>query len=315
VKALVFDEKIVIADLPKPARKENESLIKILVAGICNTDLEIIKGYMGYKGVLGHEFVGIVEDSGDHALINKRVVGEINIGCGKCDFCLQGLSRHCQSRSVIGILAKQGVFAQYIALPDANLCLVPDSIPDEHAVFVEPLAAALEILEQVKIIPATSVAIIGDGKLALLILQVIQLLGVHCVLFGKHEDKLLIAKNLGANIESTTKNYKGVFDLVIEASGKKEGLFKALELLKPRGQLVLKSTFHGKVSLNFAGLVVDEITLIGSRCGPFAPAIRLLEKGLIRIDPLIARVFPFDDAVAAFDYAQSGHLKVLLNYK
>ncbi len=315
MKALVFDEKIFMADLPKPARKENESLIKILMAGICNTDLEIVKGYMSYRGVLGHEFVGIVEDSGSHNLINKRVVGEINLGCGKCDFCLQGLSRHCQNRSVIGILSKQGVFAQYITLPDANLYIIPDSVPDEHAVFVEPLAAALEILEQVKIIPATRVAIIGDGKLALLILQVILLLGVHCVLFGKHEEKLLIAKKLGAITEPTTGRYNREFDMVIEASGKKEGLTKALELLKPRGRLVLKSTFHGKMNFNFAGIVVDEITLIGSRCGTFAPAIRLLEKKVIQIEPLIARVFPFDNAIEAFEYARNGHLKVLLNYK
>jgi len=315
MKALLFENSISIGKIPKPARKDGESLIKVLLAGICNTDLEIVRGYMGFKGVLGHEFIGIVEDSENHSLINKRVVSEINIGCGHCDLCINGLKRHCPNRSVVGILNHQGAFAQYISLPDINLFTIPDNISDEQAVFVQPLAAALEILEQVKINPSSQVAIVGDGKLALLILQVIHLTGCKCFLFGKHKEKLEIAAKFGAITSFAKKGSSQKFDIVIESSGKKEGFTFALNIIKPRGAIILKSTYQSNVSFNFAKIVIDEIHIIGSRCGPFEPAIFLLEKKFIHIDPLISKVFPFKDSIEAFTFAQKDNLKVLIDFK
>ncbi len=315
MKAVLFDKSISLVEIPKPARKEGEALIKVLLAGICNTDLEITRGYMGYNGVLGHEFIGIVEDSETHFLINKRVVSEINIGCGHCEFCMSGLKRHCPNRSVVGILDRQGAFAQYISLPDNNIFIIPDNVPDTHAVFVEPLAAALEILEQVRINPTSRVAIVGDGKLALLILQVIQLTGNKCFLFGKHKEKLNVAEQFGAITSLAKKGGNKKFDFVIDASGKKEGFDFALNIIKPRGTIILKSTYQSKTSLNFAKIVIDEIHIIGSRCGPFEPAISLLEKKLIQIDPLISKIFPFKNSVDAFIFAQKNNFKVLINFK
>lgn len=315
MKAVTFDKSISLTEIPKPARKEGESLIKVLLAGICNTDLEITRGYMGYNGVLGHEFIGIVEDSETHSLINKRVVSEINIGCGHCEYCMRGLQRHCSNRSVIGIANRQGAFAQYISLPDNNLFVVPETVPDKHAVFVEPLAAALEILEQVKINPTSQIAIVGDGKLALLILQVIQLTGNTCYVFGKHKEKLDIAAQLGGIAFFAKKGSNEKFDFVVEASGKKEGFDFALNITKPRGTIILKSTYQSKTSLNFAKIVIDEINIIGSRCGPFEPAISLLEKKFVQIEPLVSKIFPFKNSVNAFAFAQKNNLKVLIDFK
>jgi len=311
MKALLFDKSISIAEIPKPARKSGEALIKVLLAGICNTDLEITRGYMGYKGVIGHEFVGVVEDSENHSLINKRVVGEINFGCGRCEYCLSGLERHCPNRTVLGIQDRQGAFAQYVSIPDKNIYHIPDNVPDNQAVFVEPLAAAVEILEQVKIEPTSLVAIVGDGKLALLILQVIQLTGNRCFLFGKHKEKLEIASQLGGKALAAEKGSSKKFDFVIEASGKKEGFDFALDIIKPRGTIILKSTYQDKTNMNFAKIVIDEINITGSRCGPFAPALSLLEKKRVQVEPLISKIFPF----RAFVYAQKNSLKVLIDFK
>ena len=315
MKALVFDDQLRLTEAAQPQPRPEEALIKVLLAGICNTDLEIVRGYMGFRGILGHEFVGVVEEASASEWIGKRVVGEINLACGTCEFCRRGLNRHCPNRSVLGILQKDGAFAEYLTLPRGNLFEVLDSISDEEAVFVEPLAASLEILEQVKIEPGWRVAVVGDGKLAILVAQVLKLTGCGLIVLGKHEEKLAILRAMGVATTFTTEPLQGKFDLVVEASGSPSGLPIALDLLRPRGILVFKSTFQGDLNFNPARMVIDEVTLIGSRCGPFAPAIRLLQNRLVNVRPLISHVLPFGDALKAFAVAQHKKtLKVLLKF-
>ena len=313
--ALRVDKKrLSIKDIPKPDR-DDEAVVRVLLSGICNTDLEIARGYAGFKGTIGHEFVGIVEESTDRAMAGRRVVGEINAGCGKCDLCRAGDSRHCALRTVLGIVGRDGAHAEFLQLPAANLFPVPDSIPDEHAVFTEPLAAACGILERVKIKSSDRVAVIGDGKLGLLCAQVVALTGASVVLVGKHSSKLRIAERRG--IETSTPKQaakrKSEFEIVVEASGAAAGFGLALELLRPKGQLVLKSTFHGKTELDAARIVVDEVSIVGSRCGRFAPALDLLKKAAVDVDSLISEEYPLSNGVHAMARAGTrGVLKVLL---
>lgn len=316
--ALIFDETLkYVTDYNTPKMDSNEALIKISMVGICNTDLEITKGYMGYKGILGHEFVGIVEEvenPKDKNLIGKRVVGEINLGCGNCNWCNQGLSRHCPNRSTLGILNKEGCFAQYLTLPVSNLLVVPDSIPDEVAVFTEPLAAALEILEQLHIKPYEKVAVLGDGKLGLLIALALNASNIDINLIGKHQNKLDIAKNQGINTELLSDiKIEKKYDVVIEATGSVSGFETSIALVKPRGVLVLKSTIASEKDLNLAPVVIDEITILGSRCGQFAPALRLMEKNIINFSPLISKILPFKQAIEGFELnRKKDTIKILL---
>ena len=299
-------------DVPDPA---GEALVRVLLSGICNTDLEIARGYAGFKGTIGHEFVGIVEESPNGEMIGERVVGEINAGCGECDLCLANDPRHCASRTVLGIVGRDGAHSEFLRLPLSNLLRVPEKIADEHAVFAEPLGAACGIMERTSITSDTKVAVIGDGKLGLLCAQAITLTGAPVLVVGKHAEKLRIAERRGietANSKQAAKRTRD-FDVVVEASGSSSGFAVALDLLRPRGALVLKSTFHGATSLETARIVVDELSIIGSRCGRLAPALDLLKKGAIDVDSLISEEYPLSDGVLAMERAaKKGVLKVLL---
>src|SRR6266850_1843435 len=315
MKALRVEKKgVAVREVEKPQR-DDEALVRVTVSGICNTDLEIARGYAGFLGTIGHEFVGVVEQAPDRSLIGHRVVGEINAGCGECELCAGGDSRHCAARTVLGIVGRDGAHAEYLQLPVANLLPVPSQIPDEHAVFTEPLAAACAIAERVSITKDTKVAVIGDGKLGLLTAQTLALTGARFLLIGKHPEKLRIAERRGietATVKQAQKR-KREFDVVVEASGASPGFALALDLLHPRGTLVLKSTFHGATEINAARVVVDEISIVGSRCGRFGPALDLLKKGAIELDSMISEEYPLSKAMFALDRAaQKGVLKVLL---
>lgn len=319
MKALEFNKELKITqNMPIPELKNGEALIKILTAGICNTDIEITKGYMGFSGILGHEFVGIVEKINDknQDLLNQRVVGEINCGCGTCKYCLNGLENHCPSRTVLGIFNRNGCFAEYITLPVKNLLKVPENVSNKEAVFVEPIAAAFEILEQIEIKPTDKILILGDGKLGLLTSLVLNLTQTEVALVGKHQEKLDIAKNQNVQTKllsdlSVEKNY----DIVVDATGSINGFELALKLVKPRGTIVLKSTVASEKPLNLAPVVIDEIKIVGSRCGPFKPALNALEKKLIDVKPLISKEFNFNDALEAFELSKTrGILKILINF-
>lgn len=303
-------------DVAKPAAP-GEALVRVTMAGICNTDLEIVRGYAGFNGTLGHEFVGIVESSPDPALIGQRVVGEINAGCGGCDLCRAGDPRHCLNRSVLGIVGREGAFADYLSLPSANLLVVPEGVSDRAAVFTEPLAAAGEILDQVAVGEGTRVAVLGDGKLGQLIARVLQTTGCQLVLIGKYPEKLRLAEQ--AAIRTAHKDQFEVapadrFDLVVEATGSPQGFEMALGLTRPRGVLVLKSTFHGAVTIDLSRIVVDEISLVGSRCGRFDRALDLLARGAVDPEPLISAEYRLDEGLTAMaEAARNGVVKVLLN--
>lgn len=316
MKALRFaNQHLQVTDVPLPPLA-GEALVRVTTAGICNTDLEIVRGYANFQGTLGHEFVGIVEASPDPAQIGWRVVGEINAGCGHCALCQTGDTRHCANRTVLGIVGRDGAFAEYLRLPAANLLQVPDAVRDEQAVFTEPLAAACAILEQITITPAQRVAVIGDGKLGQLIARVLATTGCELVLIGKHEEKLQLAAAAGIatlTLPQLTPALHRSFAVVVEASGAPAGLQLALELVQARGTIILKSTFHGAVQLDTARLVVDEISVRGSRCGRFAPALDLLATGQVQVESLIAATYPLSEGVAAMQQAAAaGQLKVLL---
>lgn len=318
MKALrVEKKKLAVREIDKP-EAGGEALVRVLLSGICNTDLEIARGYAGFKGTIGHEFVGVVEESSDEKLLGKRVVGEINAGCGQCKLCQAGDPRHCRSRTVLGIVGRDGAHAEFLRLPITNLHSVPDKVVDEHAVFAEPLAAACGIMERVAINKSHHVAVIGDGKLGLLCAQAIALSGAGVLLIGKHAEKLRIAARRGIETASpkTGARRKREFDVVVEASGSPSGCVGALELLRPRGTLVLKSTFQGPGKIEEIGqarFVVDEITILGSRCGRFQPALDLLKKGAIDIDSLISEEYPLARGVHAMERAgKKGVLKVFL---
>jgi threonine dehydrogenase-like Zn-dependent dehydrogenase len=316
MKALrVTDQRVYVADIPLP-EANGEARVRVIKSGICNTDLEIARGYAGFNGTIGHEFVGVVESSSDEPkLAGTRVVGEINAGCGKCDLCVGGDSRHCPSRTVLGIHGRDGAHAEFLTLPSRNLIAVPESVSDEAAVFAEPLAAAYGIAERVDVGPGTSVAIIGDGKLGLLCAMTMQLRTDSVLMVGKHSEKMSIVEKLGVETMLLGKGAIPIksFDVVIEASGSESGFSTALDLVRPRGSVILKSTFHGTASWEASRVVVDEISIVGSRCGRLAPAIELLASKKVNVDDLISDEYRLDDGVNALEQAgRHGVLKVLL---
>jgi threonine dehydrogenase-like Zn-dependent dehydrogenase len=297
---------------PEPQATERSALVRVHLAGICSTDLQIFKGYMSFHGVPGHEFVGEVSE-GPSDFVRKRVVGEINFACGKCELCLQELGRHCPNRQVMGILNADGSFAEYLSVPVANLHAVPDNIPDEDAVFTEPLAAAFEVLEQVHIQPAAEAVVLGDGKLGLLCAQVLHLTGARVTAVGKHQDKLKILRKLGVRTITLTDWRSTRADLVIEATGSAAGLALAIETVRPRGTLVLKSTVAAPHTLSLAPLVINEVTVVGSRCGRFPPALQALAQRRVAVSPLIDKIYPLTEGTAAVRHAaRPGVLKILL---
>lgn len=317
MKALRFiHNKLQLSEIERPHRN-GEALVRVNLAGICNTDLEIIKGYAGFNGTLGHEFIGVVEDSPEESQIGHRVVGEINIGCGKCELCQTGDSRHCANRSALGIHSRDGAFAEFLNLPPQNLLLVPDAVTNRQAVFAEPLAAACQILDQVLINETHRVAVIGDGKLGQLIARVLATTGCDLILIGKHDDKLELAALAGIKTIKLDKLKTGPasgFDFVVEASGSGNGLKLAVDLVRPLGAIILKSTFNGAVTLDTSRIVVNEIKVVGSRCGRFEKALNLLAEGKVNVEPLIAAEFDLNDGIAAMaEASRPGRLKVLLN--
>ncbi len=319
MKAIVFDGKLRVIDMPKPVPAPGEALIRVSMAGICNTDMEIMKGYLGFQGIIGHEFTGTVEKAaGDApAMAGKRVVGEINCGCGECGMCRRGLEKHCPGRTTLGILGRQGAFAEYTTLPAGNLHEIPGGLGDEQAVFAEPLAAAFEMLEQVIIDRGERVLVLGDGKLGILCALTLKLTGAHVSLAGKHPDKLAIAARQGiSTLLVDDMPEESTFDIVVEATGSTQGLDTAMRYTRPRGTIILKSTAADNIPVNLAPIVINEITLVGSRCGPFEPAIRALADGSIDVKPLITAVFPLNGAEEAFRAARKkGSLKVLIDFR
>jgi threonine dehydrogenase-like Zn-dependent dehydrogenase len=320
MKALRYEnQKLSVADVSKP-QVNGEAVVRVTLSGICNTDLEIARGYAGFQGTIGHEFVGVIEELPEPSLTRglrpgDRVVGEINAGCGGCDICRAGDSRHCATRTVLGIVGRDGAHAEFLKLPVVNLLPVPDEISDERAVFTEPLAAACGILERTSITRDTKVAVIGDGKLGLLCAQVLATTGAPVVLVGKHAGKLQVAARRG--IETITvdeaQSRAKEFDVAVEASGSPTGFALALDLLCPRGVLVLKSTFHGTTEMDAARIVVDEISVVGSRCGRFAPALELLRSNAVEVESLISEEHALAHGVRAMERAsEPGVLKVLL---
>lgn len=319
MKAVVFDEELkLVQDYEKPVPKKGEALIKIKLAGICNTDYEITKGYMGYKGILGHEFVGVVEEINDEdkSLLGKRVVGEISNACESCELCHKGLQRHCFDRQTLGIWKKDGCFAQYLTWTIKDLLPVPENVSDEQAVFVEPLAAGLEILEQLHIQPIEKTVILGDGKLGLTTALALKGSNLDVLLVGKHQNKLDIAAKQGVKTKLLSDlEIKKEWDFVVEATGSISGFETALSLTKPRGTLVLKSTVAASKEFNLAPIVIDEIRVQGSRCGRFAPALRLLESGQVDFTPMISGIYSIDDAIEAFEKnKEKNTLKILLKF-
>jgi threonine dehydrogenase-like Zn-dependent dehydrogenase len=319
VKALRLDQELkLVLDAPVP-RRPGEALVQVICAGICNTDLEIVKGYSGFRGTLGHEFVGRVVESPDPSLVGQRVVGEINAGCGQCKLCVGGDSRHCAKRTVLGIKDRDGAFAEFLSLPVRNLIKVPDEISNEAAVFAEPLAAAFNILEQVSIDASSRAAIVGDGKLAQLITLVIARTGCHLTIIGKHDEKLRLARRLGANStlqasDLLDSSWDQRFDVAIEATGSPSGLASALRVVEPRGTVVLKSTHHSSSLLDTSLIVVNEIRVIGSRCGRLQHAIDFLARHNIDLSDLVSERFPLEKGLRAFDAAAApGTMKVILH--
>lgn len=314
MRALVYKKELeYLTDYPVPRPKHGEALIRVTHAGICNTDIEITRGYMGFNGVPGHEFVGIVEKCGDKSFLGKRVVGEINLGCGKCPCCRKQMQNHCPDRSVLGILNKDGVFAEYATLPVGNLHKIPNSISDEEAVFIEPLAAAYEIIDQVGISSSDKVCVLGDGKLGLLSAQVIATTGSRLTAVGRHREKLSILDEIGINTGLSSDFKERYFDIVIDCTGSPSGIRTALQIVKPRGIIVLKTTTANKIQIDMNQFVINEISLIGSRCGPFLPAIKAIRSRQIDLYPLITYIYPIEEGVKAFQHASSkGALKVIL---
>ena len=307
------ESKIVGATGGRPESANDQvALIKVHLAGICSTDLQIFKGYMAFRGVPGHEFVGSVVE-GPLELIKKRVVGEINFACGRCDYCNRGLGRHCPSRSVMGILGADGAFAEFLSVPVPNLHVVSESVSDEEAVFTEPLAAAFEILEQVQLNPGDEVLVLGDGKLSFLCAQVLRLASANVALVGKHPDKLRLIKRSGVRTMLLSDWKPKQFDVVVEATGSPSGLQLAMSAVRPRGTLVLKTTIAGEHKVSLAPLVINEITVVGSRCGPFAPALDALRERSVSVTPLIEKIYPLSEGVEAVAHAGSpGARKILL---
>lgn len=297
-----------------PQRPEGYALLRLMVAGICNTDLELQRGYYGFAGTPGHEFVAEVVEADTPSLVGRRVVGEINLACACCDWCRKGMGRHCPHRSVLGIVKHPGAFEEFFTLPERNLHVLPDDLPLERAVFAEPLAAACEILDQVAIPCGSPVAVLGDGKLGLLIAQVLNVYGYRVHQFGHHKEKLRLAEAAGVTTEvAGTHLPVAAYDWVVDATGSPEGLRTAAAMTRPRGTLILKSTVHGTVPVDTAPIIVNELTLVGSRCGRFEAALPLLKRGLIDVEGMVSARFPLSNAPKAFTHAaERGVLKVLL---
>ena len=311
----VGDDRTALVEVPRPDPR-GEALVRVTLSGVCNTDLEIARGYAGFRGTIGHEFVGVVEDPGGGAIARgERVVGEINAGCGECALCAAGDPRHCATRTVLGIVGRDGAHADLFTLPARNLLRVPDRVSDEQAVFVEPLAAACGVLERCAMQPGMRVAVIGDGKLGLLCAMVLAAEGLAPLLVGKHGEKLALAR--ARDIETSSiadARARGrIFDVVVEASGGASGFELALDLLRPQGTLVLKSTFHGATPIDAARIVVEEINVVGSRCGRFAPALELLARNAVDVTSLVSEVMSLGRGEQALERAAApGVLKVLL---
>ncbi len=306
--------EVLVRRVPVPALQPRFALLELILAGICNTDLELKRGYYNFQGIPGHEFVARVVECDTPDLLGRRVAGEINLACGDCDFCLRGLARHCRNRSVLGILGHPGAFSEFFTLPEANLHVVPDSVLDEEAVFTEPLAAACEILDQIPLQPGSLVAVLGDGKLGLLITQVLLAHQLKVTLFGHHESKLTLASCAGAQVVlSGADTPQSAFPVVVESTGSTKGLETAIQMVEPRGTVVMKSTIHSTISIDMAPVIVNEISLIGSRCGRFEAALQLLENRKVQVLPMISARFPLGKAPEAFDWAAAkGTIKVLL---
>ena len=306
--------RIEVRDLPRPHRPAGFALIRLLCGGICNTDLELQRGYYGFAGTPGHEFVGEVVEADSPAWVGRRVVGEINLACGACTWCRRGLGRHCPERTVLGIVNHPGAFREYLTLPERNLHALPDALPTERAVFVEPLAAACEILDQVALPCSAEIAVLGDGKLGLLIALVLNAHGYRVHQFGRHAEKLQIARRAGVATEAAGGAIPDLaYQWVVDATGSPEGLRQAVRMTRPRGTVILKSTMHGTVGVDTAPVIVNEITLVGSRCGRFEPALDLLNRNLIPVEEMISEQLPLADAARAFEVAaRKGILKVLL---
>ena len=314
MRALVFDHKLELrGDYPDPVATPGESIVRVSFSGVCGTDLEIARGYMQYRGVPGHEFAGRVVESQEASLRGKRVVGEINAGCGRCAACSAGLARHCPYRTVLGILGRDGAFAEYLSLPDINLIPIPDSIPDDVAVFVEPLAAAYEIFEQTHLARNQTIVVLGDGRLGALVAMTLKGEKYLPVVAGHHREKLARLAELGLEtVEESTLRDK--FDVVIECSGSESGFTRAIELVSPRGRIILKSTAAAAAEINLAPIVVNEINVIGSRCGRFQPALDALAAGKIDPRPLIDGTFALEEGIAAFEAAKNPlNFKILLS--
>jgi threonine dehydrogenase-like Zn-dependent dehydrogenase len=306
--------RVEIRKKPLPRRKDGFALIRVLAAGICNTDLELRRGYYGFRGTPGHEFTGEVVEAGTKALVGKRVAGEINLACGHCEYCRRNLGRHCLRRTVMGIVEHPGAFAEFVTLPEKNLHLVPRGLTPEQAVFIEPLAAACEILDQVRMGRGETAAVLGDGKLGLLIAQVLTARNIHVVHYGRHKEKLALSKAAGAETKiAGDKLPRGAYEYVVDATGSVRGLESAVHMTKPRGTVIMKSTVHGVVGIDAAPVIVNELTLVGSRCGRFEPAISLLRRGAVKVDEMIHARRKLSDAASAMDQAaERGVLKILL---
>ena len=310
MRALRWDgERLRVADVPEPLLEDGYALVRVRLAGVCATDLQITRGYLGFRGTLGHEFTGVVEAAADPQLVGSRVCGEINFACGACPTCAVGLGRHCPKRRVMGIVGIDGAFAERVAVPVVNLHRIPESVPDDAAVFVEPLAAAFEIVEQVQGVAGSRAIVLGDGKLGLLVAQVLHAAGARVVLVGRHEDKIARGRALGLDSGPPEPGA----DLVVDATGSPGGLAAALALVRPRGTVVLKTTVAAEHRLDLAPAVINEVTIVGSRCGPFPPAIDALVTGRVSVAPLVDAVYPLADGVAALEHAsRPGTLKVLI---
>lgn len=313
MRCLYFDgSAAAVAERPDPVAADGVAVVRVTLAGVCNTDLELMRGYMDFHGVLGHEFVGVVED-GPAAWRGRRVVGEINFACRRCPTCAAGLPRHCPQRTVMGILGADGAFAERVAVPVANLHAVPDGVADRAAVFCEPLAAACEVLEQVPAAAGAECLVLGDGKLGLLVAQVLAAAGARVRAVGRHAEKLAILARRGIATATLEAWDRAAADVVVEATGRAAGFALAVAATRPRGTLVLKSTIAHRAPLDLAPLVVNEITVVGSRCGPFAPALALLAGGAVDVETLISARLPLRDGAAALARAaRPGVLKVLL---
>jgi len=314
MRALTYIDRLRLeTSYPVPERLPGEALLRVRVAGICATDLELIRGYMDFEGVLGHEFVAEVVEADTPALVGRRVVGEINCPCRECPTCAEGLQNHCPGRTVLGILERDGAFADYTTLPEACLHQIPEELDERVAVFAEPLAAALRVLEQAPVDGETTVCVLGDGKLGMLVAQVLHTTGCRLTVLGHHEDKLdiLRARGIAASLAEEAPGVR--YQVVVDATGLPEGLSQALGLVAPRGTVVLKTTVAGETTLTLAPVVIDEVTVVGSRCGPLDKAVEWLAAGRVEVEPLIEAAYPLSEGIEAFGHAaRRGARKILL---